>query len=65
MNPRMVDWQGKRVWIVGASSGIGRATASALHARGAVVHVSARDAQALRDFADRHPGAVVVPLYWG
>lgn len=62
MNPRMVSWEGKRVWIVGASSGIGRATASALHARGAIVHASARDTHALREFTDRHPGAVAVPL---
>jgi NAD(P)-dependent dehydrogenase (short-subunit alcohol dehydrogenase family) len=62
MNPRIASWQGRRVWIVGASSGIGRATASALHALGALVHVSARDARALAEFAASHPGAVALPL---
>jgi NAD(P)-dependent dehydrogenase (short-subunit alcohol dehydrogenase family) len=57
MNPRITDWTGKRVWIVGASSGIGRATAAALHARGAIVHVSARNEAALRAFTSAHPGA--------
>jgi NAD(P)-dependent dehydrogenase (short-subunit alcohol dehydrogenase family) len=56
-NPPMSDWQGKRVWVVGASSGIGEATASALHARGAQVIVSARNQQALQRFADQHHGA--------
>ena len=57
LNPRMQDWQGRRVWLVGASSGIGRATATALHARGAQVIVSARSASALQDFVATHPGA--------
>ena len=35
MNPTITDWRGLRVWLVGASSGIGEATASALHALGA------------------------------
>lgn len=35
-------WQGRRVWLVGASSGIGLACAQALHAAGAQVIVSAR-----------------------
>lgn len=56
MNPRLRDWRGKRAWIVGASSGIGRATAQALHERGAIVYVSARNAQALDEFCRDHPG---------
>ena len=56
------DWHGKTVWLVGASSGIGLATAHALHARGARVVVSARNAEALGDFARSHPGAVALPL---
>ncbi len=62
LNPRMTNWSGRRVWLVGASSGIGRATAHALHAQGAQVTVSARDAAALQEFVDQHPGAQVVPL---
>lgn len=56
-NPRITDWQGRRVWLVGASSGIGLATASALHQRGAQVIVSARNAEALQVFAHQHPGS--------
>ncbi len=55
MNPRLSDWRGQRVWLVGASSGIGAATASALHARGAQVLVSARQADALQAFVAAHP----------
>lgn len=62
LNPRMKDWRGRRVWLVGASSGIGRATASALHALGAQVLVSARSADALDRFVAEHPGARAVPL---
>ena len=56
-NPRITDWQGRRVWLVGASSGIGLATASALHRRGAQVIVSARNTEALQAFARQHPGS--------
>ncbi len=60
--PPFTDWRGKSVWLVGASSGIGEATAAALHAAGARVFVSARNADALAQFVDAHPGAVAVPL---
>ena len=57
MNPPLRDWHGQTVWIVGASSGIGLATAAALHARGARVVVSARKAAALDAFVTAHPGS--------
>ncbi len=47
LNPALGPWHGRRVWIVGASSGIGAALARELVARGARVAVSARDADAL------------------
>jgi NAD(P)-dependent dehydrogenase (short-subunit alcohol dehydrogenase family) len=55
MNPPIRDWRGLRVWLVGASSGIGEATASALYTRGAQVLVSARKADALQAFVAEHP----------
>lgn len=61
-NPRITDWRGKRAWLVGASSGIGQATAHALHAQGARVFVSARHAGALADFVEAHPSAVALAL---
>ena len=57
LNPPLRDWRGQSVWILGASSGIGRATAAALHAQDALVTVSARSAQALQDFVLAHPGS--------
>jgi len=62
LNPHLTQWQGKTVWLVGASSGIGRATASALHAAGARVVVSARNEDALASFVREHPGALALPL---
>lgn len=62
LNPPMSNWNGKTVWLVGASSGIGEATAAELHAHGARVIVSARNAEALQAFAQRHPGAIAIPM---
>jgi NAD(P)-dependent dehydrogenase (short-subunit alcohol dehydrogenase family) len=53
-NPPITDWRGQRVWVVGASSGIGLATAEALIARGASVQVSARGAAALQQLVVEH-----------
>ena len=62
LNSPIKDWHGKTVWLLGASSGIGRATASALHAKGARVVVSARNASALNEFVAQHLGAIAMPL---
>jgi len=62
LNPRIRDWRGQRVWLVGASTGIGRATAVKLHALGARVIVSARGAAALADLAAQCPGLQTWPL---
>jgi NAD(P)-dependent dehydrogenase (short-subunit alcohol dehydrogenase family) len=62
LNPKLTDWQGRTAWLVGASTGIGRATASALHALGARVIVSARNVKALEDFTAEHPGSEFIAL---
>ncbi len=62
MNPPITQWQGVSVWLIGASTGIGLATAKALHASGARVVVSARNAELLQQFVDTHPGAQAVVL---
>lgn len=62
LNPPQAHWRGRSVWLVGASTGIGRATASALHAQGARVFISARSRAALDSFVAEHPGAVALPL---
>ena len=62
LNPPITDWRDQRVWLVGASSGIGHALAELLHRRGATVIVSARNARALEAFVATHPGSVAMPL---
>ena len=62
LNPRITDWRGQHVWLIGASTGIGRATAALLHRRGAQVTLSARSAAALDAFVTEHPGAQALPL---
>lgn len=59
LNPKLADWHDQRVWLIGASSGIGEATARQLIARGAQVALSSRNHGALTKLADGH--ALVVP----
>lgn len=56
LNAPMSLWQGKRVWLVGASTGIGLACAQALRAAGAQVVVSARKPQGIQDWAAQDAG---------
>jgi short-subunit dehydrogenase len=51
MNPKIADWQGRRVWLVGASTGIGAAFAAELAQRGARLALSARNEEKLRALA--------------
>ncbi|MCX7145415.1 MAG: SDR family NAD(P)-dependent oxidoreductase [Sulfuritalea sp.] len=60
MNRPIRDWREQRVWIIGASSGIGRALAEALLERGARVAVSARREDALHMLAAARPKATVM-----
>ncbi len=62
LNPPLRSWAGKTAWLVGASTGIGRATASALHAAGARVIVSARNAAALDAFVAEHGRSDAIAL---
>ena len=62
MNRRIKDWRGARVWIIGASTGIGAETAKLLLEKGARVAISARKTEALQQIANTHPQALVLPL---
>jgi NAD(P)-dependent dehydrogenase (short-subunit alcohol dehydrogenase family) len=63
LNRPLRNWSGARVWIVGASSGIGAAVARALLAQGARVAISARGAPELERMAAPHgEAAIALPL---
>lgn len=62
LNPPIRDWRGCRIWLVGASTGIGCALADRLHTLGAVVIVSARNTDRLQQFVLEHPGSIAIPL---
>lgn len=47
-NPSITSWQGKNIWIIGASSGIGLAVAESLQQLGANLTLSARNLHSLQ-----------------
>ncbi len=62
MNPKITNWNGQRVWVIGASSGIGAETARSLLRKGAKVALSARNENALQQVAGESTEAIVMPL---
>lgn len=64
LNTPLRDWQGRRVWILGGSTGIGASLARALSAGGARLALSARRAEVLQALAtELAPAEVhVLPL---
>ena len=62
MNPALPAWRDSRIWIIGASTGIGAATARMLLDAGAQVALSARKADALAGVAGGSDRALVLPL---
>ena len=61
LNRRIEVWKGRRVWLVGASSGIGAALATLLLERGARVALTSRSRDALDALAAGHGDALVLP----
>ena len=60
-----MDFQGRRVWITGASSGIGEALALAFHGAGAKLILSARredELKRVQTACGGEPGTLVLPM---
>ncbi|MEC5215080.1 short-subunit dehydrogenase [Actimicrobium sp. GrIS 1.19] len=62
MNPAIRDWTGQRVWVIGASTGIGAETARQLLEKGARVALSSRHLAPLQAIAAGRASAMAVPL---
>lgn len=62
LNHPVRDWTNQRVWIIGASSGIGAALAHQLLASGAKVILSARRTNLLEGIAGQYENASLVTL---
>ena len=56
----MIDWAGKRYWLVGASEGLGAALAHKMSAAGVQLVLSARSEDKLHDLAESLPGKAEV-----
>lgn len=61
-NPKLTQWANKRVWLVGASTGIGEALARQLDQLGCKQMLSARSADKLATLAGELQHATALPL---
>ena len=62
LNPPLPPWPDCRIWVIGASTGIGAATAKAMLAAGARVALSARKTDLLGEVAGGNSRALIEPL---
>ncbi len=62
LNPPFSAYRGRRVWVIGASYGLGGAIARELLARGARVALSARSRELLQAVAGVQRDALIAPL---
>lgn len=62
LNPPFDDYRGRRVWVIGASYGIGAAIVRELLERGARVALSARSRDLLQTVAAGHRDTLIAPL---
>lgn len=60
LNTPVTNWPDQKIWVVGASSGIGAALAKQLVAEGANVALSARRVELLNEVAGTSPSAHVI-----
>ncbi len=61
-NTPIRNWKKKRVWIIGATAGVGAALADLLAEQGALLALSARNRDRLERFVSRHPDSIAMPL---
>ena len=62
LNPKLTQWDGKRVWLIGASTGIGEALARLLDQLGCKQMLSARSGDKLASLAGELKHATALPM---
>lgn len=62
LNPCIRDWRGKRIWLIGASAGIGAELARQFAQQGAQLALSARNLEALSQLSQELPGSRALAL---